>query len=1057
MSTTLFRDQVSRRLVEDLVGPLSENEILNDRPTQRYSTGILYPRDTRIGPEEDSDGALAANIEEDGPSGEEESGISLHAALKPAAAGISFAVERDDGSRNPVIVAEVTCAVYKRFAIDDDGVEISGAPRDRAHERWRRIALSATVETELRSGEERIDLSRYGIGAMELYALVTPYSGLLTVTLALANHRSRGDSSAFDEEQHFFQVGLNVSLLRDGRFAPRPSVHAETDEDSRTAALIYRDVREYAVGHTCSARAVVKDGKVVGLKTEWVPTVVMPRVSDQGDQVFDALHDPTSDRRPLEAAWIATASHSVLVDGLKDLVGAYQQWISRERSRIPTLPEELQAQAQKQMGRCEDGAQRMLAGIAAIGSKEDVRTAFQLAHSAMATQFGWSRPGAALRWRPFQLAFQLLVLSSLAERAHPDRDTMDLLWFPTGGGKTEAYLALTAFVIMLRRLRATEEDNGAGVAVLMRYTLRLLTVQQFQRAAAMILACELLRRRAAGTKDGIPFLGETPIGIGLWVGAGATPLTLRDALNRAPGDPSTPEQLTSCPCCGSELEWKLTPRESFVECTSEDGRCALAQTGARLPVWTIDEEVYRHAPALLIGTVDKFAQVVRKLETGAIFARGAPHSPPDLIIQDELHLISGPLGSMAGLYEVAIDELCRTGNVRPKIIGSTATIRRAEEQIRALFDRGTYQFPSPGLDSDNSGFAVTDPASPGRLYVGLTTAGRSATYMLQALVASLLQSATAPGASLKERDHYWTLVTYFNSLRELGRALVLMQDDVPVSIGQFAARRGEERRRIDAPAELTSRVRSYEIRDMLERLGKPATDPEVVDLLVASNMISVGMDIPRLGLMVVNAQPKTLSEYIQATSRVGRGEVPGVVVTMYNSLRARDRSHFETFETWHQCLYRDVEATSVTPFASRAQDKALHAVLVALVRHLVPGMSQRPVLDDIQRGNAEEMASKIEARAARVSPAECVGVSQKLQRLIDQWASRPDLQVYWDDYNHKTSLLMSAEQFAAKADVDPDLDGEGARRALWPTPNSLREVEPGAPFVLRHVIKSEGT
>jgi hypothetical protein len=243
---------------------------------------------------------------------------------------------------------------------------------------------------------------------------------------------------------------------------------------------------------------------------------------------------------------------------------------------------------------------------------------------------------------------------------------------------------------------------------------------------------------------------------------------------------------------------------------------------------------------------------------------------------------------------------------------------------------------------------------------------------------------------------------------------------------------------------------------MLERLGKPATDPEVVDLLVASNMISVGMDIPRLGLMVVNAQPKTLSEYIQATSRVGRGEVPGVVVTMYNSLRARDRSHFETFETWHQCLYRDVEATSVTPFASRAQDKALHAVLVALVRHLVPDMRQRPVLDDVQRGNAEEMASKIEARAARVSPAECVGVSQKLQRLIDQWASRPDLQVYWDDYNHKTSLLMSAEQFAAKADVDPDLDGEGARRALWPTPNSLREVEPGAPFVLRHVIKSEG-
>jgi len=211
---------------------------------------------------------------------------------------------------------------------------------------------------------------------------------------------------------------------------------------------------------------------------------------------------------------------------------------------------------------------------------------------------------------------------------------------------------------------------------------------------------------------------------------------------------------------------------------------------------------------------------------------------------------------------------------------------------------------------------------------------------------------------------------------------------------------------------------------MLDRLNKPATDPESVDLLVASNMISVGMDIPRLGLMVVNAQPKTLAEYIQATSRVGRGQVPGVVITMYNSMRARDRSHFETFETWHRSLYRDVEATSVTPFASRAQDKALHAVLVALVRHTVQGMERRPILDDLRRPDAERIAALIESRVARVDPAERAIVSQKLKRLIDQWSSRSDLQTYWDDYERRRSLLMSAEQFAAKADVDPDLDAE---------------------------------
>jgi hypothetical protein len=698
----------------------------------------------------------------------------------------------------------------------------------------------------------------------------------------------------------------------------------------------------------------------------------------------------------------------------------------------------------------------MREGISAIEQDANVLAAFQLAQRAMAIQFQWSRPNSELKWRPFQLAFQLLVLASLSNRRHRDRDVMDLLWFPTGGGKTEAYLALTAFIILLRRLRRTAQNDGGGVAALMRYTLRLLTVQQFQRAAAMILACELLRRRSIRKQKGLPDLGAAPIGIGLWVGAAAVPLTRQDAIARSQGDPSTPKQLTACPACRSPLQWRVTRSETTVECTGQPADCELAASSPRLPIWTIPEDVYEHSPALVIGTVDKFAQIVRKPETGALFGRGTSRSAPDLIIQDELHLISGPLGSMAGLYEVAIDELCRSDSTRAKVIGSTATIRRAEDQIKALFDRDTYQFPAPGLDAGNSGFAVIDTADPGRLYVGVTTAGRSATYMLQAIVASLLQAAQAPGASPAERDHYWTLVSYFNSLRELGRALVLMQDDVPISIRQFAARRTEQPRAIEAPAELTSRVRSYEVRDMLARLGKPFGHPEVVHLLVASNMISVGMDIPRLGLMVVNAQPKTLSEYIQATSRVGRGDAPGMIVTMYNSMRARDRSHFETFQTWHSALYRDVEATSVTPFASRAQDKALHAILVALVRHLVPGMDRRPVLDDVRRAAAERIASAIEARVAHVDPAEQTLVSQKLQRLIDEWNDRPDLQTYWDDFNRRTSLLMSAEQYAAKADVDPDLDPEGARRAMWPTPNSMREVEPGAPFVLRNILRTEG-
>ena len=1052
-SSTLFRDTIASRLREDLIGPRSEHEVLTDRPTQLYSTGILYPQDSPIGDEEDQDHGLAVNESEDAASDPDTGGVPLYAALKPSVAGISFAVRAEISDATVAVEFRVQCATYESFAVDEQGEEIPGPPSNRSRERWRRVPHRLSLDVDLSPGSTKLDLGTSGIDGLELFVLVTPHSGLLTVTAALSNLRSRGDSATFNEAQHFFQVELTASEVSGGSFAARPSRRAETDEDSRSAALIYRDVAEYVVGHTCSAQAVVSssgDGSVDHLRTEWIPAVTVASTSDQGDRVFDALRD-SDVTRPLEAQWLAEASPVDLVQGLERLVSAYGQWIGGEEQRVTQLPSTLRPQAWEHLERCKEGLGRMEEGVSLIRDDMKVRSAFQLSQMAMSLQFGWQR-GGSLVWRPFQLAFQLLVLSSLANRSHPGRAIMDLLWFPTGGGKTEAYLALTAFVILLRRLRGTEQDAGTGVAVLMRYTLRLLTIQQFQRAATMILACELLRRRSQAAQSDIPDLGASPIGIGLWVGGDATPNSLRSAIDQSQDSPGTYRQITSCPACGEILAWRVTPSESSVKCSSQSTRCELAATGESLPIWTIDEEVYRHAPALLIGTVDKFAQIVRNMSTRVLFG-GSSSAPPDLIVQDELHLISGPLGSIAGLYEVAIDELCRRDAVRPKIVGSTATIRRAEDQIQALFDRETYQFPAPGLDAGNSGFSVTDQTHPGRLYVGVTTAGRSATYMLQALAASLLQAAADPSASPEERNFYWTQVVYFNSLRELGHALVLMQDDVPVSIRQISARREESPRAVGVPAELTSRVPSYEIRDMLDRLAIGAEDPEAVNLLLASNMISVGMDIPRLGLMVVNAQPKTLSEYIQATSRVGRGDVPGLIITMYNNMRARDRSHYETFETWHRSFYRDIEATSVTPFASRAQDKAVHAVLVALARHKIPGMDQRPVLDDIRRPQVEQVASLIEERVARVDPGERVAVSRKLAHLIDQWASRPDLQLYWNDYQRKTSLLMSAEQFAAMSDVDSDLDSDGARRALWPTPNSMRDVEAGAPFILRSVLR----
>lgn len=683
----------------------------------------------------------------------------------------------------------------------------------------------------------------------------------------------------------------------------------------------------------------------------------------------------------------------------------------------------------------------MRAGADFLAADANAADAFRLANLVMNTQRNWSEK-SDLRWRPFQLGFLLLTLQSSVRGDHEHRGVMDLLWFPTGGGKTEAYLGLIAFIAFYRRLSSANADDGAGVAVIMRYTLRLLTTQQFIRAAALICACEAVRRGKIRTSLASR-LGSIPFAIGLWVGGDATPNTRQAAFDSLKdATKSSPRQLTDCPCCTKPLSYTQRRATDPVHVTCTTAGCSLS-AAEPLPVWTVDQDVYAFRPTLLIGTVDKFAQIVRKKETSALFAVNAGMQP-QLVLQDELHLISGPLGTLAGLYESALDLILSANGTRPKIIGSTATIRRAAEQVEALFDRDTCQFPPPGLTAADSGFTVTDPALPGRRYIGVTTAGRSAKFTLQAVSASLLQTSLA-GLPAAERDYYWTLVAYFNSLRELGGALVLMQDDVYDTIGLIAkARAGELERNLKSVEELTSRRSQKEIRDMLSQLKRRAGDDAAVDVLLATNMISVGVDIERLGLMLVNGQPKTMAEYIQATSRVGRGRVPGLVVAALNNGKPRDRSHYETFRTCHATLYREVEATSVTPFASRARDRALHAVLVAIVRHVVPGMLQSPALDDQAIDRVRDLIDRVAARASRVDVME-TEVGPELRDLLKKWTRRAPKE-YWNRFV-KDTLLQSAEEAAAKR-----ASGRGVGQA-WPTPNSMRGVEPSTNYRLAEVLR----
>ncbi|CUW93654.1 helicase-related protein [Agrobacterium genomosp. 2] len=1033
------------RLQADLVGPLEAEEVISDLPSDRYLTGILFPPKTAIGADQ-ADEAEVADDDPDGASGIESS--SLASTFRPSAAGLSFTV-RTGGDGIAAARFDVAAGRYVQIGAEPTSLAVAQSRS------WQRVPLRATFEELLDPQDlpHEVDLGKYGIPGLRLHLRIKRWQDFLLVTAALVNSHGLEEHTSRDElEEHtFFQVSLSVSPILGGKLVPKPITRAPATDDVEAAisSLIYRDAEEYAVGHTCSADWVMDGTTVSAVRTQWLPGVVVKKSVETGDVIFDALRQ-NADQLPLNTRWLSEADQSSLIAGLKRVSALYGKWIEAQENDLEKLEDSFVAIGRDNLQTCTRALDRIEAGISLIEADPDVRTAFQLANRAIWLQSRWKsekQNGATdLSWRPFQLAFVLLCLGPTANADDEHRDTMDLLWFPTGGGKTEAYLLLTAFVVFLRRLRANGDPSGAGVTAFMRYTLRLLTIQQFQRAAALVVACDLIRRGAVDVgiaKRPGHFDTDPPISIGLWVGDGSTPNKVPKAIEALENNsPSTPKQLSRCPVCDSELSWGWPEDRGRILVHCREENCCVGKLKDPLPIWTVDEDIYREKPTLVIGTADKYVQLPRNKDTGLLFGIGSNVGPPDLIIQDELHLISGPLGTMAGLYEIAIDELSSRGAKRPKIIGSTATIRRAESQIRALFNRAAFQFPPPGLDHANSGFATLDKTDPGRLCVGVTTTGRSAKFTLQAVAASILQSATSNEIPDGARDEYATLVTYFNSLRELGGALVLMRDDVDRSISEYAARReGEEARQLRPPVELTSRVTSSEIPGLLGRLDLDFRDDDSVDAVLATNMISVGVDVSRLGAMIVNGQPKGIAEYIQASSRVGRSKVPGLVVTVYNANKARDRSRYETFAGWHQSLYRDVEATSVTPFAPRARDRAIHAVLVAIVRHTIHGMSAEPIVAADHETEIRAVIDRIVQRARDVDEEEAHAVGQALHEFLERWIARGRIKYYWNDQSDE-GLLISAEKAAERA-----LERRSARWAT-PSPNSLRSVEPSSAFVL---------
>ena len=1108
------RERLLNGLRVDLLGPEAPNETLHQSPATRYLVGMLSPQGTSFAPSEDDHGEASDGDEVD-TAGPSEGRHNVSQSLAPSSIGLSFIV----ASNVEQVVASASWGEYDKVEregeevdstesadIDPDGDPDVPAETKRTEYDWVRTPVEVSKELNL-NGNSSLE-----VDGARLEWFVEHIEHRKVVSVFLVNTREAPEGKRPPDEAWMYQPQLAVKghgPVFEQRRLPRD--RPDFDADIASADLIYRNHREFAVGHGVAADwdlAISNAERASEVRTSVIPM----------QQVFRATQPSGVSTLSMDALADAGSADEVAAVA-EPMLEAYDAWIETRAAEAATISQPDGTVAVEHVQAQRRSLERMRAGLAALAESEDALQSFRFANRAMAMQRRASvrvlrkRRGEGPQddskvraaWRPFQLGFILQAITGLIYPDRDDREVADLLWYPTGGGKTEAYLGLTAFTFALRRRWGIREgyDFARGTAVMMRYTLRLLTIQQFQRALALTCACEVIRREAPGQ------WGDAPFSIGLWVGQSVTPNRYedsKDALDRLKNGQrvweGSPFQILYCPWCGDDLsprnyESDDELQRTHIRCLGTDCAFGVRHAEYGLPALVVDEEIYRHPPSLLLATVDKFAQMAWNGRVKALFGRvdrdcprhgfitaeekhprshresvrrpaarvrdlQQPLAPPDLIIQDELHLISGPLGSLVGIYESVVDGLATRSHegrtTRPKIVASTATIRRARSQLRALFDRDADVFPPLGLDAGDSFFAVENREDSGRLYVGVFGPGKSIKTTLVRTYSALLSRAKLEfDEAIKrdpedgEADAYMTLVGYFNSLRELGGALRLLDDDVPARLRVLRNRGfGPPRILYEKDRELTSRRRSSEIADTLKALDRTFNKLESgsypIDVLLASNMISVGVDIDRLGLMVVSAQPKTSAEYIQATSRVGRRH-PGLVVEVYNWVRPRDISHYERFVHYHDTFYRHVEVTSVTPFSERARDRALPGVLASYVRQGIPGLAAPENAADHFDEDNPLVAAIVEAlatRAGRIAERDEVksDTEAQLRALIDEWTAsvraEPELvysaQGIRGQQDHRSVLLRHME-------VE---EGLGA----WSVAGSLREVESEVDVIL---------
>jgi len=987
----------------------------------------------------------------------------------------------------------------------------------------------------------------------------------------------------------------------------KKDAHGKFDEDT-TTTFIYHQFEDYAIGHGCSVNWEKQDTKV-RVETEYLPACETPDIEpvprDKNKEPIEKGNGEFTsppfleNSKPQEFKWLSTfsnAENQEVVSGLLEFVDSYGKWIQQKR-RDSKYQSEFEDIANQELDKCQEDYYRMKKNIESLLKGEinvENLNSFRLMNSAMFMQLFHSEKvkngeiGSLMAennfsgfnlnfykeaddrlfsktdsagWRAFQLAFILLNLDGIFKVENDKQwiarnEWVDLVWFPTGGGKTEAYLGLIALTIINRR--KLHKERGGGVAAIMRYTLRLLTMQQFQRATLVIMALELLRRWDENQ------LGLEPITIGLWVGDNSLPNKISNLVSGKEKNSLIEEfqklkegkknkiPFTNCPWCSSKL--KPIPNGVIVSdnndifnkgkahlyCGSntcsfsyalEDPFSNKPMTSA-IPINLCDDTIYQHPPSLLFGTVDKFAQLAHKVDgndkgrskdsrrlfgTGN-WEHGKPQDgylPPDLIIQDELHLLLGPLGSAVALFEAAVDQLCtREDGTRPKIISSTATTRNTQLQIAALFGREVKLFPKPGVECDDSFFAFYKRRFIGdknvqpeyiakRKYVGVLPTGRTQIWMQMRLSAILMTHRVIfemkelgnhhpinfeeyDKKFIKAMNYYHTIISYFNSLKEVGKTQSQVQTYILKEFRKVFNRVLRPQKLMNAlytygpiqEAELTGRLSGEEVKNELKNvesewkpenrfahienqtISKGKVPPEFV---VATNMISVGIDVSRFNTIIMNSMPRNTAEYIQASSRVARNDY-GLVLTVHHPFRARDISHYEKFIEFHEKMYSYVEPISITPFTKKAIERYLGLYLATMIRHTRNEFTNRNTANAINNLTdndiyelINELISYFELKKTKLDSFDSLiqnlfkeenlnQIKIWLTEALNEWKNRET------ELDDQTELVFTrARNNQKQLYVDIDAYEGSIHSKKWQVPMSLRVIEPEAAIKINSI------